>query len=85
MLGELRYEHSAVRLAESVSLHFSHNSPTALDTLAVAYASSGRFGMARQTARRALDLARANDDEQLAAGIEQRLALFRSAQPYRER
>lgn len=75
----------AVRLARSVSRRFNGKSPNALDTLAVAYASAGRFSDALQTAEHALKLARAGDDEKLAANIEDRLALYRSQRPFRER
>ena len=74
----------AIRLAQSVSLQFDNDNPNALDTLAVAYASSGHFDKARRTAKRALALARARGDENLAADIAGRLALYRGARPYRE-
>lgn len=72
-------------LARNVSRSFHGKNPNALDTLAVAHANAGRFSEAQRTAEHALKLARANRDEELAAHIEDRLALYRRELPYRER
>ncbi len=58
--------------------------PAVLDTLAAAYAAAGRFDRARATARRALEIAEA-DDPALAAGIRERLARYRARRPYVDR
>ena len=52
--------------------------------LAVAYAGAGQFKKARQTAQRALKLARESNDENLTRELEARLKLYRNALPYRE-
>jgi len=75
----------AVQLARNVSRSFHGKNPNALDTLAVAHANAGRFSDAQRTAEHALKLARASRDEELAAHIEDRLALYRRELPYRER
>jgi len=56
-----------------------------LDTLAAAYAAVGRFDDAVQTAERALAIARATAQNDLAGEIAQRLDLFRQGKPYRLR
>jgi hypothetical protein len=58
--------------------------PRTLDTLAVAQAASGRMDDASATAERALGLATAAGDAELAAQIAARLALFRARRAYVE-
>jgi tetratricopeptide (TPR) repeat protein len=53
-----------------------------LDTLAIAYAAAGQFDEAIATARKAVELARADGQEKVAGEIEARLELFRSGHPY---
>ena len=55
-----------------------------LDTLAAAYAANGQFSNAIATAGKAIDLARANGQPQVAAQIEPRLELYRSGRAYRQ-
>ncbi len=59
--------------------------PSVLDTLAAAQASARRFDQATATARRALELAEAGGQHELADGIRERLALYRARRPYVER
>ena len=54
-----------------------------LDTLAAAYASAGRFDQAVITAQKALALAHAAQQHQLAGDIAQRLKLYQNAKPFR--
>lgn len=77
---ELRDPDQAVRLLESVRLD---PEPLAalLDTLAAAYAASGRFAEAVETADQALLQAR--HDPVLSAAIRARRELYRAGQPYR--
>lgn len=57
--------------------------PYVLDALAAASAELGHFAEAVTLAEKALKRARRNRNEELAAAIEQRLALYRDRQPYR--
>ncbi len=63
----------AVTLAESANEIASGSNPDVLDTLAAAYAESGDFVKARETANRALDLALAQKDKDLATAIRARI------------
>ena len=60
------------------------NNVRVLDNLAAAYAEAGRFAEATSTARQAQAVAAAQGQEDLAAQIQQRLALYGSRQAYRE-
>ena len=71
----------AVELAERACA--ASADPTFLDTLSAAYAASGRFDEALETARRALELARSSERESLAGRIERRIALYEQGRPYR--
>ncbi len=51
-----------------------------LDVLAAAYARAGRFGDAASAARDALEIARAEEDEELAAEIASRLGFYERGQ-----
>ena len=64
----------AVTLAEQAVAALGDRDAAALDTLAVAYAAAGRREDAERTATRALALAEANGDPELAAQIRARLA-----------
>jgi tetratricopeptide (TPR) repeat protein len=55
-----------------------------LDALAAGYAEEGRFEDAELTARRALALATSNRQAELAAALEQRIALYAAKTPLRE-
>jgi tetratricopeptide (TPR) repeat protein len=58
--------------------------PAILDTLAAAYAESGRFPEAVQTAQQALSLATSQHDASLVEKISARIKLYRSGVPYRD-
>jgi spermidine synthase len=62
----------------------SYQQPEALDTLAAAYAEAGNFTEAISSAERAAELARTSGRTDLAREIQQRLALYRQGQPYRD-
>jgi tetratricopeptide (TPR) repeat protein len=81
--GERADADEAVALAEEALGHFGPDDPGGLDTLAAAYAAAGRTDAAIDAAERALRVAHESDPE-LAAGIRQRLALYRSGRAYRE-
>ncbi len=56
----------------------------AIDTLAVAYASVGRFEEAVKTAKKALDMAQVSNQTDLIEEISLHLALFEAGKPYIE-
>jgi tetratricopeptide (TPR) repeat protein len=58
--------------------------PVALDTLAMAYAETGRFDEAVQTGQEAVNLARATGQKDDAAIMQQRLELYQRHQPWRQ-
>ena len=55
-----------------------------LDTLAAAYAATGRFPEAITTVEKALELTLSSENNELAEEIEGRLGLYRANQPYIE-
>jgi spermidine synthase len=75
----------AVELAERACALTDNEHPLFLDTLAAAYAESGDFDKAEETARRALALARSAGQGQAewALEIEKRLALYSRGQSFR--
>ncbi len=79
----LRNGAEAVRLAESAVTVAGDQEPLLLDTLAAAYAEAGRFADAVRTAHRALDVARAQNNQQLADRVESQIALYESGKPFR--
>ncbi len=74
----------AVALAERACELTDHRVPSALDTLATAYAAVGRFNDAIVTAQQAVELARTDGQTQLVEEIEIRLRLFQNGQPYHQ-
>lgn len=73
----------ALRLAR-LALESGGEHPAALDTLAAAYAESGDFASALQTAQKAFELARAKGAERLAAEIARHRSLYEAREPLRE-
>ncbi len=73
----------AVRIAEQVRAA-GPDDPQRLDTLAAAYAESGRFADAVKTVDLALDLAARQGNETLEGVLRQRRGLYARQQPYRE-
>jgi protein O-mannosyl-transferase len=59
-----------------------YNDPMLLDTLAVAYASAGRFDEAKATAEKALSIAKKKGLDNMAADIQNRIKLYQAGQPY---
>jgi Tfp pilus assembly protein PilF len=74
----------AMRLAGRAVELSSARDANVLDTQAAAQAAAGRFGRAVETARRALAVARAIDDESLAHTIRLRLAMYERGIAYVE-
>jgi tetratricopeptide (TPR) repeat protein len=73
----------AVELAQRVCALSANRTAGYLDTLAIAYAATGRFDDAATTAEKAIDLARADGKPQLVDEIQLRLELYRNGHPYR--
>jgi Tfp pilus assembly protein PilF len=80
----LRQPDEALRLAERGAALTRPQTSAALDVLAAALASAGRFDEALETAQRALALAAAVHDDQAAGRIRDRLSLYQRGQPFRE-
>jgi tetratricopeptide (TPR) repeat protein len=72
----------AVGLAQRACELSGNRVPGDLDTLAVAYAAVGRFDAAVATAQKAIDLARAVGQAELAQEIAARLELYRNGRAY---
>ena len=81
--AEVRHRVEAVRLATRASELAGKNDVALMDTLAAAYAESGRFGEAAATAQRALEMAEAAGQPNLAATLRQRLQLYQSRRAFR--
>lgn len=75
----------AVRLATRACELTDHGAFGALDTLAAAYAETGNFVEAVRVARKALEVATRAKQDALAAIARERVALYRSGRPCREK
>ncbi|MGD8437120.1 MAG: tetratricopeptide repeat protein, partial [Syntrophobacterales bacterium] len=74
----------AVQLAEKSCTLTAYKNPVSLDTLAAAYAETGRFHEAFQTAQKAVELALAEGRAELANDIERRMQLYKAGKPFHE-
>ena len=73
----------ALKAAQTACALTSYSDPASLDTLAIAYASTGRFPMAVATEQKALQLARQRGSSpDLAKTLETHLNLFRTNRRY---
>ncbi|MBI4583578.1 MAG: tetratricopeptide repeat protein [Planctomycetes bacterium] len=81
---KLRKPEEAVRLMEPICSSVASTDPVALDTLAVAYAASGRFEEACRTAETALRLANERQQRDFAERLSRRLSLFKDRRPFYE-
>jgi tetratricopeptide (TPR) repeat protein len=75
----------AVEFAQRACELTDYKAPEVLDTLAVAYAASGKFPDAINAAEKACKLAHSAGKEDLAVVIQKRLQLYRSGRPYRHK
>ncbi len=75
----------AIELAERVNELTGYKNPGSLDTLAAAYAASGRFDDAVKTAEKAINLAETQNQKELAQRIQKRLELYKVKEPYHKR
>jgi len=73
----------AVELASSVAQGPGRGNPIVLRALAVAYAETGRFSEAIETAQQAIEIAKATGNDGLAADLERNIAAYRLNQPIR--
>jgi tetratricopeptide (TPR) repeat protein len=78
----LRNGSEAVLLAETASRLSGGNRPLILRILAAAYAETGRFADAIETAQQALRLAGAGDNTILVNALRKEIALYQSGLPY---
>jgi Tfp pilus assembly protein PilF len=79
----LRNGAKAVELAERARELSEGKDPVILRTLAVAYAETGDFPRAAETAKVARELATSQGNTRLAATLEREIALYQSGSPYR--
>jgi len=74
----------AVKLSEQAVKMSGGRNPEYLDTLAAAYAETGRFPEAIETARKALELAAQQNEQDLAQSLNAKIKLYESREPYRD-
>jgi Flp pilus assembly protein TadD len=74
----------AVELAKRAVQLSGGKEPAVLDTLAAAYAETGRFAEAVETIRQALALATQQNEQPLIEGLKARMALYEAKTPCRE-
>ncbi len=81
---QVRDGRRAVELAEAACHMTANQQPTTLDTLAAAYAESGRFDDAVRAQRQAIGLLKARNAQAAVADFTTRLRLYEQHQPYHE-
>lgn len=74
----------ALTYAEKTRKIAGTDTPEILDTLAAAYAESGRFSLATRAARRALLLATQQNNQQLSEELKARVSLYEAGTPFRD-
>jgi Flp pilus assembly protein TadD len=83
--ASLRNGSKAVELAQWANRLTGGGNPTALYTLAAAYAEAGQFSDAVRNAQKAMDLAQAAGQQNLAAQIGSELKLYEAGLPYHQK
>jgi tetratricopeptide (TPR) repeat protein len=81
--ASLRNGAEAVELAERAVNLAGDRQPALLDTLAAAYAETGQYPEAVETARRALEMATGQGDQRLVEGLRARIGLYEARTPFR--
>jgi len=74
----------AVKLSEQAVKMSGGGNPEYLDTLAAAYAETGRFPEAIATARKALELATQQNQQDLTQALNAKIKLYESHEPFRD-
>jgi len=82
---ELRNGEEAVRLIEVALRSGGTHVSSLLDTLAASYAENGQFDRAVMVAKKAVEKAEKRGDPQRLKTLTERLQLYESGQPYRDR
>ena len=82
--ASLRNGLRAVALAEQANLLTGGSSPTILATLAAAYAETGRFDKALETAQAALQVTETQSNTDLASMLRREIKLYEAGQPFRD-
>jgi tetratricopeptide (TPR) repeat protein len=82
---EVRDGAEAVRLALRVCELTRYERPEALDTLGAAHAEARQFDQAVKSTQQGIDLALRAGNQELARQMQDRLRLYESSQPFRER
>jgi tetratricopeptide (TPR) repeat protein len=77
----LRNGPKAIALATQANHLSGGGNPVILQTLAVAYAQAGSYGLAADTARRALELAVAQNKDALAAALQKEIKFYETNAP----
>ncbi len=80
----VRNGRKAVELAQQAAKLTGSRDPMVLDTLAAAYAETGQFAEAVQTAQQALALASSQNNAALADALRARIKLYQGGSPYRD-
>jgi tetratricopeptide (TPR) repeat protein len=80
--ASLRNGNKAVELARQANALTGGKNPTILKTLAAAFAETGRFSEAVETARHALHLAWAQSNTELATQLQSEMQLYRAGSPF---
>jgi len=81
---DIRNGKQAVELAQKATSLPGGNVPLVIRTLAAAYAEAGDFSKAIETAQRAIDLAKTQNNQSLITTLQHELELYRAGTPYRE-
>jgi arylsulfatase A-like enzyme/Flp pilus assembly protein TadD len=82
--SNIRDPQEALTLAQRACEIANYEDPGFLDTLAAAYATSGRFKEAVTTAEKAIQIIASGDNKKRIQKIQNRLDLYREQKPYRQ-
>jgi protein O-mannosyl-transferase len=82
--ASLRNGVRAIQFAQQADQLSGGKNALVLRTLAAAYAEAGQFGKAIENAQAAMQLARSQGDDSLVTELQQEIALYELALPYRE-
>jgi tetratricopeptide (TPR) repeat protein len=80
--ASLRDGNKALDLARQANDLAGGKNPLILGTLAAAFAETGRYSEAVETAQRAVDLAQAQSNDRLAAGLQTEMKFYQTGSPF---